>query len=87
MPTSRIVAWTVALRTRIIDEYLATAIDSGIDTVLSLGAGLDARPYRLKLPSSLQWIEADYPHVIEYKESVLPLALVIMSMRRGLLPI
>jgi len=71
MPTSGIVAWTVALRTRIIDEYLACAIESGIDTVLSLGAGLDARPYRLKLPASLQWIEADYAHVVEYKESVL----------------
>jgi methyltransferase (TIGR00027 family) len=71
MPTSGIVAWTVALRTRIIDEYLASAIESGIDTVLSLGAGLDARPYRMKLPASLQWIEADYPHVIEYKESML----------------
>lgn len=71
MPTSGIVAWTVALRTRIIDEYLARAIESGIDTVLNLGAGLDARPYRLKLPASLHWIEADYPQVIEYKEGVL----------------
>jgi len=46
MPTSGIVAWTVALRTRIIDEYLASAIESGIDTVLSLGAGL-GRPMPL----------------------------------------
>jgi methyltransferase (TIGR00027 family) len=69
MPTSRIVAWTVALRTRIIDDYIASAIDAGVDTVLSLGAGLDARPYRMKLPASLQWVEADYAHVIDYKES------------------
>jgi len=71
MPTSRIVAWTVAIRTRIIDEFLELAINSGTDTVLSLGAGLDARPYRLKLPASLRWIEADYPHVIDYKEAQL----------------
>lgn len=71
MPTSAVVAWTVALRTRIIDEYLASAIASGIDTVLCLGAGLDARPYRLSLPAQLLWIEADYPHVIEYKEGIL----------------
>jgi len=61
----------VALRTRIIDEYIARAIESGVDTVLALGAGLDARPYRLALPPGLLWIEADYPHVIDYKESVL----------------
>jgi methyltransferase (TIGR00027 family) len=71
MPTSRVVAWTVALRTRIIDEYLQLAINSGVDTVLSLGAGLDARPYRMKLPASLHWIEADYPQILEYKTSQL----------------
>jgi methyltransferase (TIGR00027 family) len=71
MPTSRVVAWTVALRTRIIDQFLEFAIDAGVDTVLSLGAGLDARPYRMKLPASLRWIEADYPQVLEYKETQL----------------
>jgi methyltransferase (TIGR00027 family) len=71
MPTSRFVAWTVALRTRIIDDYIAAALGAGIDTVLCLGAGLDARPYRLALPPELRWIEADYPHVIDYKEQIL----------------
>jgi methyltransferase (TIGR00027 family) len=71
MPTSRFVAWTVALRTRIIDDYIASALRSGIDTVLCLGAGLDARPYRLALPPDVRWIEADYPHVIDYKEDIL----------------
>jgi methyltransferase (TIGR00027 family) len=71
MPTSRVVAWTVALRTRIIDDYLQAAIAAGIDTVLCLGAGLDARPYRMSLPPRLRWIEADYPHVIDYKEDIL----------------
>src|SRR5882724_11828217 len=67
MPTSRVVAWTVALRTRIIDEFLEFAINAGVDTVLNLGAGLDARPYRMKLPATLHWIEADYPQILEYK--------------------
>ncbi|HEX4151761.1 MAG TPA: SAM-dependent methyltransferase [Steroidobacteraceae bacterium] len=71
MPTSRIVGWMVALRTRIIDDYITLAVRAGIDTVLCLGAGLDARPYRMALPPGLRWIEADYPHVIEYKEAVL----------------
>jgi methyltransferase (TIGR00027 family) len=71
VPTSNVVAWTVALRTVIIDEFLAGALKSGIDTVLNLGAGLDARPYRLELPAMLHWVEADYPSVLEYKESLL----------------
>jgi methyltransferase (TIGR00027 family) len=44
------------------------AIDEGADTILNLGAGLDTRPHRMTLPASLTWIEADYPHVIDYKE-------------------
>lgn len=69
MPTSRMVGWTVALRTRIIDEFILESIRGGVDAVLNLGAGLDARPYRMSLPDSLLWIEADYPHMIDYKES------------------
>jgi methyltransferase (TIGR00027 family) len=71
MPRSSIVGWTVVIRTRIIDDFILLAIGEGIDTVLNLGAGLDTRPYRMDLPASLHWIEADYPHLIEYKESQL----------------
>jgi O-methyltransferase involved in polyketide biosynthesis len=35
-----------------------------MDTVLNPGAGLDTRPYRLKLPSQLNWIEIDFPKII-----------------------
>jgi methyltransferase (TIGR00027 family) len=59
----------VAIRTRIIDEFIAAAIAEGVDAVLNLGAGLDARPYRMDLPASLLWVEADYPRIVEYKES------------------
>src|SRR5262249_23153660 len=34
-------------------------------------AGLDTRPYRLNLPSSLTWVEADLPGMIEEKERLL----------------
>jgi methyltransferase (TIGR00027 family) len=71
VPGSRLVSWMVTLRTRIIDDYIASAIGAGVDTVLCLGAGLDARPYRMSLPPDLRWIEADYPHIIEYKENIL----------------
>jgi methyltransferase (TIGR00027 family) len=60
-------AWVVAIRTGLIDAFIQSAISSGIDTVINLGAGLDTRPYRMHLPSSLQWIEVDYPDLIEGK--------------------
>lgn len=71
IPMSQVVGWTVAVRTLIIDEYIALALSEGVDTILNLGAGLDTRPYRMALPESLTWIEADYPHVIEYKNNLL----------------
>ena len=69
MPHAGVIGWSVAIRTRIIDEFIGAALEDGIDAVLNLGAGLDARPYRMDLPASLLWVEADYPRIIEYKES------------------
>lgn len=65
---SRYAAWTVIIRTRVIDEMIESLIRSGIDMVVNLGAGLDTRPYRLNLPKSLQWIEVDYSHMMAFKE-------------------
>jgi methyltransferase (TIGR00027 family) len=67
MGNSDAMAWTVALRTFVIDAFILEAIAGGVDTVLNLGAGLDTRPYRLELPESLRWIEVDFPGVISYK--------------------
>jgi methyltransferase (TIGR00027 family) len=71
MSREKYTAWTVVTRTCIIDRFIRQLIDEGIDAVINLGAGLDTRPYRLNLPSSLLWIEVDYPQMIDYKESVL----------------
>jgi methyltransferase (TIGR00027 family) len=68
MPMTFWTGWSVVLRTCIIDDYIGEAIASGVDAILNLGAGLDTRPYRMELPESLVWIEADYPHMIEFKE-------------------
>lgn len=65
------IRWTVTIRTRLIDELIARAISQGVDTILNLGSGLDSRPYRLDLPHSLHWIEADFPQIIDYKTDVL----------------
>lgn len=61
--------WLVVIRTRIIDDFIEMAIAEGIDTIVNLGAGLDTRPYRMALPASLNWIEVDFPHMIEWKEA------------------
>ncbi|HEU4586450.1 MAG TPA: SAM-dependent methyltransferase [Gemmatimonadaceae bacterium] len=66
-PFGRMVQWNVAIRTVIIDDFVTSSIARGVDTVLSLGAGLDTRPYRLDLPSDLTWIEVDYPDIIAFK--------------------
>ncbi|MGA3092455.1 MAG: SAM-dependent methyltransferase [Terriglobales bacterium] len=68
MPLSFFTRWAIVIRTCIIDEYIHFALKQGIDAVLNLGAGLDTRPYRMNLPSTLLWIEADYPKVIDYKQ-------------------
>ena len=39
--------------------------------VVNLAAGLDTRPYRMDLPSSLLWVEVDLPDLLDYKEGVL----------------
>lgn len=60
-------AWSVVVRTVIIDSFIQDSIAGGVDTILNLGAGLDTRPYRMDLPKDLRWIEVDYPHVIDLK--------------------
>lgn len=68
MKGSRYTAWSVVIRTCIIDSYIRERIVEGVDTILNLGAGLDTRPFRIALPSELNWIEVDYPHMIQFKE-------------------
>jgi methyltransferase (TIGR00027 family) len=63
--------WSVAIRTVLIDDYVRAAVKNGVTQVINLGAGLDTRPYRLELPSSLTWVEIDFPQVIELKEQQL----------------
>src|SRR5262249_26748005 len=70
MPKGRQFAWPMIVRTALFDEIILR-LAGGIDTVLNLAAGLDARPYRLALPPSLKWIDVDLPPMIDYKRSVL----------------
>jgi methyltransferase (TIGR00027 family) len=63
--------WMTAIRTAVIDELLIEAVARGAGMVLNLGAGLDTRPYRLALPSTLRWIEVDVPKIVARKDELL----------------
>jgi methyltransferase (TIGR00027 family) len=63
---------TIVVRTVLMDEVILKRVREGkITCVVNLGAGLDARPYRLDLPESLRWIEVDFPEMIAYKNDAL----------------
>jgi methyltransferase (TIGR00027 family) len=67
----RRMAWVMVLRTVCIDELISKLISAGVDTVINLAAGLDARPYRMDLPATFNWIEVDFPEMISYKQEQL----------------
>ena len=72
MPYANILRMGLAIRTRFVDELLLEAIRAhNIGTVLSVGCGLDTRPWRLDLPASLRWIEVDFADMLDYKEQIM----------------
>jgi len=66
--------WFFTTRTVLFDRFITAEIARGVDLVVNLAAGVDARPYRMELPASLQWIEIDLPSIIEYKSAILSAA-------------
>jgi methyltransferase (TIGR00027 family) len=64
-------SWAWVSRTWLFDTFITQQLQQGVDLVLNLAAGLDARPYRMNLPSSLTWIEVDLPEILDYKEDIL----------------
>lgn len=71
MPLGDELAWTWLARTYLFDSFISEQVRQGVDLVINLAAGLDARPYRMELPSSLRWIEVDLPDILSYKEEIL----------------
>jgi methyltransferase (TIGR00027 family) len=62
----------IGLRCHFMDELFTIAIRAhGVSTVVTLGAGLDTRPWRLPLPADVRWIEVDFPAILDYKADVL----------------
>jgi methyltransferase (TIGR00027 family) len=63
--------WAWVARTYLFDQFISREIQKGTDLVLNLAAGLDARPYRMDLSSTLQWVEVDFPDIVSYKDEIL----------------
>jgi methyltransferase (TIGR00027 family) len=72
LPAREIMCLGVGMRSRILDDFIPAVIgERDITTVLSAGAGLDTRPWRLELPAAVRWIEVDLQPVLDYKSNVL----------------
>lgn len=67
-----LISSAIVVRAAVFDELILRTIErGGAECVLNLGAGLDARPYRLDLPPDLRWVEVDLPGMIDYKTRLL----------------
>ncbi|MGO9149208.1 MAG: SAM-dependent methyltransferase [Acidimicrobiales bacterium] len=64
-----LVAWVI-VRTRFLDDLVLDACARGCRQVVILGAGLDARAFRLGWPDKPRVFEIDLPQVLEFKEQV-----------------
>ncbi len=62
-------AW-IAVRTRFLDEVVLGACAQGCRQVVILGAGLDARAFRLPWPAGTRVWELDLAAVLDFKEDV-----------------
>jgi methyltransferase (TIGR00027 family) len=72
MPHANVLRIGLAIRTRFVDELLLDALATyPIATVLSVGCGLDTRPWRLDLSPDLRWIEVDFADVLDYKDGLM----------------
>jgi methyltransferase (TIGR00027 family) len=71
MPLGEEIAWSWMARTYLFDSFVSEQVQQGVDLVINLAAGLDARPYRMKLPAALRWVEVDLPDILSYKAEIL----------------
>jgi methyltransferase (TIGR00027 family) len=69
---ARVLRFGMAIRTRFVEELLMEALAAhSIKTVLSVGCGLDTRPWRLDLAPDLRWIEIDFADMLDYKDGIM----------------
>jgi methyltransferase (TIGR00027 family) len=72
LPRQEMMRFGIGVRSRFMDELLLETLASiPIATVLSVGCGLDTRPWRLELPPDLRWIEVDFADLLDYKDALM----------------
>lgn len=72
LPQPEMMRFGIGVRSHFIDELLLETLASEkIATVLSLGCGLDTRPWRLDVPPELRWIEVDFAEMLDYKNELM----------------
>ena len=72
MPQGLAMAWPMIVRTALLDELIMRLLKHDeVDCVLNLAAGLDARPWRLPLPTKLRWFDVDHAAMIDAKLDML----------------
>lgn len=72
VPNREMMRLVIGVRSRFVDEVLLEALaEHAVATVLSVGCGLDSRPWRLDLRPDLRWIEADFAHLLDYKDGLM----------------
>ena len=72
IPHPEMMRFGVGVRSHCLDDLLLEALAAHpIATVLSVGCGLDTRPWRLHLPPDLRWIEVDFADMLDYKDNLM----------------
>jgi methyltransferase (TIGR00027 family) len=72
MQRGRQMAWAMIVRTAVFDEIILERVRNGnVDVVLNLAAGLDARPWRMRLPPTLRWIDVDHAGILDHKTEIM----------------
>jgi methyltransferase (TIGR00027 family) len=70
--SANVLRFGMAIRTRFVEELLMEALAAhSIKTVLSVGCGLDTRPWRLDLAPDLRWVEIDFADMLDYKDGIM----------------
>jgi len=71
MPEAMRAGWAFVARTVLFDQFIQQQVQAGVTLVVNLAAGMDARPYRMALPTGLRWVEVDQRQVLAEKVALL----------------
>lgn len=63
----------LALRAKTLDDWVRAFLANHPDAVvLHLGCGLDTRVFRIDPPSGIEWLDVDFPEVVELRRRLYP---------------